>query len=388
MLLRALGLALALAASLTACGGGASPASNAAPIVQKSADSAVSSGLAGIALVHLAGSDTTQALAGLRQLGATDHIQAGDAFMIGSTTKAMTAALSGRLVEQGRIAWTTTLAEALPELAAGMLPAYRTVTLEQLLSHRGGLMAFNNGDDVARFQAFLQTTLAPLPTTLAGRERFFAAWLLAQEPIATPGQGFAYSNAGYAMAALMLEARTGQSFAELFEQELARPLRLNVSWTSADTRFANRPVSHEGAKGQLTPPVPEDADAAAWLDVLRAGGVGTTITPDSYAAWVRWHLRALRGEATPLAAGYLQRLRALKAGDYALGWIATDVDGRAVIAHDGEHRGFSSLVVIDALGRSASFAFTNTAADDGLWTLLLLNQAVLEVERALPPPTH
>ncbi|MDG0853209.1 serine hydrolase domain-containing protein [Roseateles puraquae] len=383
MLLRPFSLVLALI--LTACGGGNHSAPSAVSVLQQSADGAVSQGLAGVVLAHLDPGHMTQARAGLRELGGTVPIQAGDAFLIGSTTKAMTAALAGRLVEQGRIAWTTTLAEALPDLAAGMQPAYRAVTLEQLLSHRGGLMAFNNGDDVARFEGFLQSTPGPLPTSLPARERFFAAWLLAQEPIATPGQGFAYSNAGYALAALMLEARTGRAYVELFEQELARPLGLSVSWTSADTRLTGRPIGHQGPKGKLAPVTPADADAAVWLDVLRPGGEGTTTTPDSYATWVDWHLRALRGEATPLAAGYLQRIRALKPGEYGLGWIATDVDGRAVIAHDGEYRGFCSLLVIDARGRSASFAFTNTAADDGLWTLTLLNQTLLDVERALPP---
>lgn len=383
MLLRPFSLALALI--LTACGGRNHSAPSAVSVLQQSADGAVSQGLAGVVLAHLDPGPMTQARAGLRELGSTVPIQAGDAFLIGSTTKAMTAALAGRLVEQGRIAWTTTLAEALPDLAAGMQPAYRAVTLEQLLSHRGGLMAFNNGDDVARFEGFLQSTSGPLPTSLPARERFFAAWLLAQDPIATPGQGFAYSNAGYALAALMLEASTGRAYVELFEQELARPLGLSVSWTSADTRLTGRPIGHQGPKGKLAPVTPADADAAVWLDVLRPGGEGTTTTPDSYATWVDWHLRALRGEATPLAAGYLQRIRALKPGEYGLGWIATDVDGRAVIAHDGEYRGFCSLLVIDARGRSASFAFTNTEADDGLWTLTLLNQTLLDVERALPP---
>jgi len=385
MLLRAFFPAffLAIAATLTACGGGSSAASSAEPLVQKSADTAVAQGLAGLALEHLTADGATSALAGLRQVGAAAKVQPGDAFMIGSTTKAMTSALAGRLVERGAIAWTTTLAEALPELAAGMQPAYRTVTLEQLLAHRGGVMAFNNAADVARFLAFLESYAGELPTTLAGRERFFATWLLAQDAPARPGQDFLYSNAGYALAALMLETRTGRPFAELFEQELALPLGLQVSWTSADTRFTNRPVGHDGAKGKLAALAPEDTDTSSWLDVLRPGGGGTTTTPDSYATWVRWHLRALRGEATPLAATYLQRIKALRAGEYGLGWISTDIDGRAALAHDGEWRGFTSLLVVDALGRSATFGFTNTA--DETWATPVLNQAVLDVERALPP---
>ena len=57
----------------------------------------------------------------------------------------------------------------------------------------------------------------------------------------------------------------------------------------------------------------------------------------------------------------MRRLQALTASGYALGWTLTDVDGRAVLAHDGEYLGFSSLAVIDRLGRSASFAFSNSA---------------------------
>lgn len=378
-------LALSLATLLTACGGSSSPASQAPAAVQKAADDAVARGLVGVVIYHLSGTDTSAARAGVRQAGSATPIQPGDAFLIGSTTKAMTAALAARLVEQGRIAWTTTVAEALPDLADGMRPEYRSVTLAQLLDHRGGVLAMNNAADTGRFEAVLAGSTAPLPTTLAGRERYFAAWLLAQAPVVTPGQGFAYSNGGYVLAALMLQARTGRSFAELFEQELARPLGLTVSWTSDNLSFSNRPVGHTGPRAKLSVQTPVDADSAGWLDVLRPGGVGTTITPDSYATWIGWHLRALQGTTTPLASGYVRRLQALKAGDYALGWIAADVDGRAVLAHDGEYRGFSSMVAVDARGRSASFGFTNTEADDGQWTLAAMNQALLDVERALPP---
>ena len=390
MSLRSLAVsALSAVSLLTACGGSNSAPSGPTPALtlQQSADQTVSNGLAGVALAHLTVDTTTPALAGLRQVGSTAKVQAGDAFMIGSTTKAMTAALAGRLVERGALAWTTTLADALPDLAAGMQPAYRTVTLEQLLNHRGGVPAFTGGDDIDRIQTYLQHYPGELPTTLPGRERFFAAWLLAQAPAAgvTPGQSFVYSNAGYALAALMLEATTGRAFTDLFEQELAQPLGLAVSWTSSNATFLNRPAGHAGAKGQLQPLGLDDADIAGWLDVLRASGQGTTLTPDAYATWVRWHLRALRGEATPLAGGYLQRIQALKAGDYGLGWINAEIDGRPVLFHNGADRGFSSLVVIDARGRSASFGITNSEADDGAWVLAVLNDALLSIERALPP---
>lgn len=382
----ALRFTLALATLLSACGGGSTHAdAETATVVQQAADAAVAAGLAGISLAHVTPDGSVQAVAGLRAVGAPARIAPDDVFMIGSTTKAMTAALAGRIVEQGRIAWTTTLAEALPDLAAGMRPEYRGVTLEQLLNHRAGVLAMNNADDLARFEAYLQDASAPLPTTLAGRERFFAAWLLSLPALPLPPEGFAYSNGGYTLAALMLEARTGRDFADLFEQELARPLGLAVTWTAANAPLAGRPVGHLGAKGQLVALEATDADMADWLTLLRPGGGGTTLSAASQARWLGWHLRALRGEVTPLSAGYLQRLRALKAGSYALGWIAADVDGRAVLAHDGEYRGFCSLVVLDVQGRSASLALTNTEPDDGAWVHAVLNQTVLDIERALKP---
>lgn len=52
----------------------------------------------------------------------------------------------GLLVDEGRIAWTTTLAEAFPELATRMRPEYRGVTVRDLLTHHGGLVRDASGD--------------------------------------------------------------------------------------------------------------------------------------------------------------------------------------------------------------------------------------------------
>ena len=53
-------------------------------------------------------------------------------------TKAMTAFLCGILVDEGKLKWGQTLGETFPELKKSMHPQYHAVTLEQLLTHRGG----------------------------------------------------------------------------------------------------------------------------------------------------------------------------------------------------------------------------------------------------------
>lgn len=379
-------LLLALASALAGCGGTDSGVEDVkASQLQTIADRAVASGLPGVVVAHVNLAEAPRGVAGVRQLGGTDKVEPNDAFLVGSTTKAMTSAIAGRLVERGIMAWTTTLAEALPEIAPRMHPAYRGVTLEQLLNHRGGVPAFDNESDVARFLAVLEDFEGDLPSTQPGRERFFAAWVLAQEPAARPGQDFLYSNAGYALASLMMQSRTGLDVAALFDKELAQPLGMMLTWTSADTVVSQRPVGHEGAKGALKPLALETAALSAWYDVLRASGVGTTTTVDSYATWVRWHLRALRGEKTPLATGYVERLKQLKVESYALGWVATDIEGRAVLVHNGEDLGFSTLLVVDGKGRSASFGFTNSVGREGDWVMQSLNQAIFDVEKAFSP---
>jgi len=328
-----------------------------------------------------------EGVAGVRKAGTDDPVRRDDWFLPGSNTKAMTASVAARVVERGTIAWTTTLAEALPDLAAGMREAYRTVTLEQLLNHRGGVMAFNNAKDVEAFTSYLQTLGNAQPDTLAGRQRLFAAWLLAQPSPdgVTPGRDFSYSNAGYALAGMMLEARTGLTFRELFDQEMARPLGLEVRWVRGDEAAINRPNGHSGAAGQspeVVPPV--SAQEAIWSEVIRPAGPDFAIRPTSYARWLRWHLLALKGQTTPLSSGYVQRLQQLQTNDYAMGWFATQSpEGRPMLAHTGQWAGFNSVAVVDRSGRSGSAALTNivdSSSTEASWVVKLLQDAVFDME--------
>src|SRR5688572_1584762 len=80
------------------------------------------------------------AVTGVTRAGGDAAVSPDDAWHIGSCTKSMTATLAARLVEQGKISWDTTIAEGLPDLAAEMHEGVRSVTLRQLLGHRGGIV--------------------------------------------------------------------------------------------------------------------------------------------------------------------------------------------------------------------------------------------------------
>jgi CubicO group peptidase (beta-lactamase class C family) len=103
-----------------------------APVIQKHDVP----GMAAAVVRH--GETVAIGVAGVRTRGKPDKIAVGDQFHIGSDTKAMTAMLCGILVDEGKLRWNQTLGETFPELKKSMNPQYQSVTLEQLLTHRGG----------------------------------------------------------------------------------------------------------------------------------------------------------------------------------------------------------------------------------------------------------
>jgi D-alanyl-D-alanine carboxypeptidase len=80
-----------------------------------------------------------------------------------------------------------------------MAPAMRGVTLAQLLSHTGGVQPFTTGDE--------SRGLPELHGTALERRLAFTKIFLARPPSVPPGAGYMYSNAGYRIAASMLERR-------------------------------------------------------------------------------------------------------------------------------------------------------------------------------------
>ena len=70
---------------------------------------------------------------GVRRSGHEAAVTLEDRWHLGSNTKAMTAAVFGRLVEQGRARWAMPLAEALPGLTLD--PAWTGTTLDLSLIH-------------------------------------------------------------------------------------------------------------------------------------------------------------------------------------------------------------------------------------------------------------
>jgi CubicO group peptidase (beta-lactamase class C family) len=153
----------------------------------------------------------------------------------------MTAVLIARLVEQGRLNWSETLAGVVPEVARQIPEAHRLVTLEQFLQHRSGFPA-NARDWWMRQGDEVQTVRREILVDSLNR--------LKLQP---PGQAELYSNLGYLGAGVIAESATGKSWEELMTVELFRPLGLPSSGfgpPSSDGRI-DQPWGHQLIDGKL-----------------------------------------------------------------------------------------------------------------------------------------
>lgn len=373
-------LLTAALASITvaACGGGSQTPQEA---VQRAANDATQSGVVGAVFGHLTSSERFRGVAGLARKAPKISLVGNEFMMIGSCTKAMTAMIAARLVERGAIGWNTAVGTALPELAASMLPDYQAVTLENLLAHRGGMLAFDQSADEDRFLAYLQGYPGAMPDTETGRRRLFCSWLLQQTPPAkvAPGQTYAYSNAGYGLVGAMLEAVTGKTYDTLFDEELFRPLGLSGHWGRPELLATNQPVGYEGDnKDHLVQIVPLPQEEEMWRQAaLKPAGNDLAMTPAMFAGWLDWHLQALRGQKTPLPLGYIERLRNLAKGDYAMGWVGgTPTGSRKRVFHTGHIDGFKTLAEIYLDGAEANYGQTNTGSgsDPSDWVTSVMAQ--------------
>jgi CubicO group peptidase (beta-lactamase class C family) len=175
--------------------------------------------LPGIAAAIVRGGKTiAEAAAGVRKVGGDAKITLDNRFGMASCTKRMTAAMVCRVIDSGRLALDTTLAEALPDLT--MRDDYKAVTVGQLLNHTGGLPSYLQvGSEVT-------PNLNKLSGTPAEQRQQFITLPLQDEPIVKPGTESRYSNAGYALVGFVAEQRTGKSWEALMREEVFKPLAM------------------------------------------------------------------------------------------------------------------------------------------------------------------
>jgi CubicO group peptidase (beta-lactamase class C family) len=299
---------------------------------------------------------------GVRKAGTDAAVTTTDEWHIGSDTKAMTAAMIGRLVERGKLRWDSAVGEVFPELLGSMAPALRKVTLLHLLSHRSGLPA--------------NTLWGLVPRTGTTRDQRLAVIksIASVKLLSEPGATYLYSNLGYVIAGAMAERAADAAWEDLMRALLFEPLGM----TGAGFGGVGTPglIDQPWPHGEDGKPVEKNGPDVDNPPVM--GPAGTVhLTLADWGKFAADMLRGLRGGKALLKPETYQKLRTPPfGGDYALGWAVAERDwgGGTVLTHNGSNtmnfatvwiapaRGFAVLVVCNRGGPAAFKACDEAAA--------------------------
>jgi CubicO group peptidase (beta-lactamase class C family) len=268
-------------------------------------------------------------VAGVRTRGKPDKIAPDDRIHIGSDTKAMTAMLCGILVDEGKLKWTQTLGETFPELKDSMNAGYRAVTVEQLLTHRGGAPG-----EIAGTELWIK--LRQHKGTPTSARRLLVRSVTAQPPEAAPGTKYIYSNAGYSIAGHMAEKVAGKSWEDLIREKIFRPLGMTTAgFGPPGTRKANdQPRGHKPDGSPIEPGPLADNPVA----IGPAGLVHCSI--GDWAKFAAAHLPA--GKTKLVKPETLEKLHTPAPGEppYAMGWLVANNQpwaGGPALTHGGSN---------------------------------------------------
>ncbi len=307
---------------------------------------------------------------GVRKSGSKTPVSVDDQFHIGSCSKSMTASLCAILVEQGKLGWDTTIGEVFKDLP-GINDGYKEVTLEQLLSHRSGLPDDRKPD----LNVFRK--VRGLSGPLREQRRRMIELVLARPPATPPGEKFAYSNYGYAIAGAMCEAVTDRAYEDLMREYLFEPLGMkSAGFGPPGTKGKiDQPYGHrEGTDiggvvrvkntGSITPVEPGPAaDNPACM--APAGCIHCSIS--DFGRYAAWHLEGERGNARILKPETFKKLHTDKyKQQYAFGWaIKAGEPGESPrLTHKGSNTMWLAVIDIDPARDEAFVVATNVANPD------------------------
>ena len=296
---------------------------------------------------------------GVANLSTGKKVDENTLFGVASNSKAMTAAVLGQLVDEGKIKWDDRVTDYIPEFK--MYDPYVTdaFTIRDLLTHRSGLglgagdlMMFPDGSDFTK-------------KDIIHNLRYL-------KPVSAFRTKYDYDNNLYIVAGEVVARASGKSWEDFVEQRLMRPLGMTKTAASLyrlkDKTNAVRPHAPVDGKLQVL-----DID---WSESANAaGGIWSNIT--DWSKWVMVQMNhgkygdSLQNKVftdeTHEETWSAQTIINAKAvapynthfAAYGLGWFLSDVKGYKQVTHTGGLAGMVTQVVMFPELNLGIIVFTN-----------------------------
>lgn len=260
---------------------------------------------------------------GVADIRTGERITPETRFRLASVSKQFTAMAILHLVDRGRLSLDETLTDVFPDF-----PPYGSrITVHHLLTHSSGLKDY---------EAFL-----PDETTRQVHDEDVLRMMMARsETDFTPGSRYRYSNSGYALLAMIVEARSGQRFSHDLAESVLHPMGIAgaVAHVEGMTTVANRAFGHSWIDGTWQP-----TDQSITSAVLGDGGVYMSVL--EYADW-HWGLIDEPPVSPPLLKEALRIHMVAEDGiGYGYGWRILEHEAGTVLFHGGSTRGFLNYAI-------------------------------------------
>jgi D-alanyl-D-alanine carboxypeptidase len=215
------------AASATSSADPRGEASSRERILQRQLDRATAAGVPGALLLVRDGNRSIRLASGYGDLRTRTAMDPTSRFRIGSVTKTFVATVVLQLAREGRLSVDDPVERWLPR----QIPNGRAITIRQLLNHTSGLYDYTRGRSAGRAVRDRRRRWKP---------RELVAYATARPPTFAPGAGWSYSNTGYIVLGLTVEAATGNTIESEVERRILRPLHLRRTSFGEGTRIAGR----------------------------------------------------------------------------------------------------------------------------------------------------
>lgn len=270
---------------------------------------------------------------GKRHIARQEQVDAQTIFACASTTKAMTAALMGMLVDEGKLRWDDRVVDYLPAFRVADPYVTQSIRIRDLFTHNTGL---GNADYLwAGSELGSDEIMARLKTL----------------PQAYPLRGgYTYQNIMYLVAGEIIKKVSGKSWEDMLKTRLFEPLGMARSYATyhMSKDESNRSQAHYRLRSGEILPIPDlvadgigpagsawscTQDMARWLtfllDSARVNG-SRLLNPSTYAEWFTPQILIPQTQFYPSVV-YTQP----NWTSYGLGWFQHDYQGRKVNFHTG-----------------------------------------------------
>ncbi|WP_426662549.1 serine hydrolase domain-containing protein [Rhodanobacter aciditrophus] len=261
-------------------------------------------------------------------------------FRLASLSKAFATAVTGLLVDGGKLRWDMKLVDVLPYFKLKDMQSADQATVADILGQRLGL-PHNTYDNLLEDDEPYQELVRKLDEV---------------DNTCAPGQCYGYQNVAFSMIGDVLFARTGNFFARLVDQRLFHPLDMQTASYGRSGLESSPSWARPHRPGPNHSWIPFEPNEI-YYRVAPAAGVNASIRDME-----QWLIAQMDGRQDVLPASLLDVLHApavstptelratpwrrarLSAAYYALGWRVYTYAGETLIYHAGAVAGYRTMI--------------------------------------------